>query len=412
MWLNGLVAYIITCQIKEFIQAHKMKTKSQVKVMSRKTAQAARCFTRRTLLRAGVATVASVAAYGPWIVKDAFSSSGQCNLFVWPGKFPEIIRDRLSDKTGIKIHITEIHSNEQLLNKLQSTRGRGFDLITPTLSFAELWKGRDLLKPWDLDRLPMQNVHQRYIKKSEQYWIWNYELYHLPNLWGTEAIGYRTDMYQARYGDLSLGDLWSDDVKGKIMGRPQSLLEGIGRYLASIDGIQPFENGYNDEDTMRDIWSVVTDYAIRHKDWIKLFWNDSSSQQSGLRKNGVVIGQTLDSPILAMKKAGEPVNFMAPREGAFAHMDGFAMPVGVTNAEQAYELVKLCYDPEFAGEQATYAGANSTIKGAEDYMSDFAKNIMAEVYPSQAMEKLWWWPSEPRWYAEIKSEYRDKFLAA
>ena len=333
-------------------------------------------------------------------------------MFIWSGNFPKIILDRLEKRTGIKINVTEIHSNEQLLNKMKSTKGRGYDLITPTMSLADIWKDRNLLQAWELDKLPMDNLDPKFLKLSEQDWTWFYGLFHLPHLWGTEAIAYRTDMYEASYGKLSLGDLWREDVKGKIMGRPQSMMAGIGRYLASIGEIQPFENAYKDEDTMRDIWSDITEFAIDHKDWIRLFWNDATTQEAGLLKNGVVIGQTWDSPAIAMKNAGEPVNYLAPKEGAFARMDGFSLPVGAVNIDQAYELVKVCYDPEFAGAQATYAGSNSTITGADAFMSDVAKNDLAEMYPEDALEKLWWWPSEAQWYSNIKAEYRDAFLAA
>ncbi len=381
-------------------------------ISSIKTAKAAKKFTRRTLLKTSAGAGLSVAAYGPWYVKDAFSSSGECNIFVWTGNFPKSIVDRMRVRTGIKINVTEIKSNEQLLNKLKSTRGRGYDLITPTLSMAAQWKDLNLLQPWELEKLPMDRVDQRFLTRSQNDWTWYYGLFHLPHLWGTEAIGYRTDLYETTYGKLSLGDLWHEDVKGKIMGRPHSLMAGIGRYLASIGEMAPFEDSYKDEDSMRDIWSTITDFAIDHKDWIRLFWNDATTQQAGLRRNGIVLGQVWDSPVITMKNKGEPVNYLAPKEGAFARLDGFAMPTGAANIDQAYELIKVCYDPAFAGSQATYTGSNSVVAGSDHFMSDLAKTVHSEAYPKDALDKLWWWPSEPQWYADIKAEYRDAYIAA
>ena len=115
-----------------------MKKKIQARDSSIQTAKAARLFSRRSLLKAGAVSGLSAAAYGPWIVKDAFSSSGECNVFIWSGNFPKIILDRLEKRTGIKINVTEIHSNEQLLNKMKSTKGRGYDLITPTMWLADI----------------------------------------------------------------------------------------------------------------------------------------------------------------------------------------------------------------------------------------------------------------------------------
>ena len=33
-------------------------------------------------------------------------------------------------------------------------------------------------------------------------------------------------------------------------------------------------------------------------------------------------------------------------------------------------------------------------------------------FPDDALEKLWWWPAEPEWYAAARAEFRDLFLSA
>ncbi len=375
------------------------------------TVRAARLFNRRTVLKAG-AGLAGVSAAGPWIVRDALSSSGVCRVFIWTGYFPPEFIEAFENSTGIKLEITELGSNEQLLNKLKSTRGRGFDLVAPTLMRAGQWRDLNLLQPWEPERLAIDNLEPRFLQASQRDWTWDYGLYHLPHLWGTEAMAYRTDLYETEYGLLSLGDLWTEGMKDKIMGRPHSMMAGIGRYLASAGKLPPFEDAYKDEDTMRDIWSEITSFAIDHKDWIRLFWKDAKTQEAGLMRNGVHLGQTWDGPAIALKNAGEPVNYMAPKEGAFAWLDGFSLPIGAVNIDQAYELLNACFSAQFAGMQASISGYNSTVKGAGAYLSASAKKAFDEAYPGDALDKLWWWPAEPQWYADIRAEYRDEFVAA
>ncbi len=391
-----------------------MKLRSPAQQSAAKTARAARRFTRRGVLKAGmkVAAVAGVASVGPWYVKDALSSSGVCRVFIWSGYFPQPFIDRFEASTGIKLRITEVGSNEQMINKLTATRGRGFDIITPTMMRADQWRRLDLLQAWEPEKLPIENVEARYLKASERDWTWDYGLFHLPHLWGTEALAYQTEHYQTSYGKLSLGDLWAPEVEGKIMGRPHSMMAGIGRYLASQGTLPPFEDAYRDEETARKIWSEVTSFAIKRKNSVRIFWNDSNTQKEGFLHNGVVLAQTWDGPIIELKNEGEPVNYMAPKEGAFAWMDGFSMPIGATNIDQAYELISACYEAENAGIQASLSGYNATVKGAEAYISATAKQAFVDAYPEDAMENLWWWPAEPQWYADIRAEYRDAFLAA
>lgn len=389
-----------------------MKDRSPAQQSAAETARAARRFSRRGVLKAGVGAAAfGTASIGPWYVKDALSS-GTCRVFIWTGYFPQAFIDKFQNDTGIKLRITELGSNEQLINKLKATRGRGFDVVTPTMMRAGQWRDLNLLQAWEPEKLPIDNIESRFMKASERDWTWDYGLFHLPHLWGTEAMAYQTEHYETSYGQLSLGDLWKPEVEGKIMGRPHSMMAGIGRYLASQGKLPPFEDAYKDEDTARSIWSEVTDFAIEHKNWVRLFWNDAGTQKAGFRRNGIVLGQTWDGPVIEMKNEGEPVNYLAPKEGAFAWMDGFSMPVGATNIEQAYALIAACYEAENAGIQASLSGYNATVKGADRFVSTEAKTAFEEAYPGDALEKLWWWPAEPQWYADIRAEFRDNFLAA
>lgn len=381
---------------------------------ARKTLKAARAFTRRQILIRGatVGALGGAAAIGPWPVRDAFSSSGECRVFIWTDYFPEPFVRKFENDTGIRLKITNLGSNEELLNKIKATRGRGFDLITPTMMRADQWRALGLLKPWDLHKLPLDNIEPRFLQASERDWAWTQGLYHLPHLWGTEGIAYRTDQIDTAYGELGLGDLWRDDVKGLITGRPHSVMAGIGRYLATKGRLPPFEEAYRNEDTARAIWSEVTSFAIEHKPWFRSFWNDAESLRDAFVRNGTVIGQTWDGPMVELKNAGEPLNYMAPREGAFAWLDGFSLPSGAENIEQVHALLKACYAPENAALQASLSGYNATVKGADRYLEEKAKISFEQAYPGDALNRLWWWPTEPQWYADLRTGYRDRFIAA
>lgn len=375
------------------------------------TQRLAKNFTRRSIVKNAFA-VGIVAATGPFYVKDAFSSSGRVNIFIWDGYLPKPFIDGFTKQTGIKVKVTSLNSNETLLNKIKSTKGRGFDVIAPTLNRALQWKDLGLLLPWDLNKVPIDHVDPRQFNVGKDQWTWDGGLHFLPHIWGTEAIGYRTDLFETEYGKLSFGNLWRPEVKGKVMGRPHSLMAGIGRYLEAKGELPPFIDAYKDEDNMRRHWDAITKFAIEHKPWVKQFWNSADELRSGFIQNGVVLGQTWDGPVIELKNAGKPVNYMAPVEGAFAWLDGLAMPIGAKNKDEAYELIKACYTPKWAGLQASMSGYNSTVIGADKYLTLAAKTAFQDAYPDDAVDKLWWWPGEPQWYADVRAEYRDKFVAA
>ena len=92
---------------------------------------AARRFTRRTLLK-GTAAAGTLAAMGPWIVRDARSASGELNILVWSDEVPDPLIPNFTKATGIKVNTTPFSQNEEQINKLQATGGEGFDLCQPT----------------------------------------------------------------------------------------------------------------------------------------------------------------------------------------------------------------------------------------------------------------------------------------
>ncbi len=384
---------------------------SKIKSSSRLTAKAARTFSRRTLIKHAIG-VGAIATGGPWIVRDAFSSSGKVDVLCWTGYLPEAFLKDFEKSTGIKTNYITLGSNEELINKMKASKGRGYDVITPTVHRKGQWIDLKLTQPWDLKKIPnLKNVEATFRKPSET-WIWDGGQHHLPHIWGTEAISYRKDLFQTEYGKLSFGDLWLPGVKGKVQGRPHSMMAGIGRYLADIGKLPPFENAYKDEDSMRGIWDEITSFAIEHKPWIKSFWNDHDTQKSNFLQNGCVIGQTWDGPAIELMKEGRPVQYLAPKEGAFAWLDGLSMPIGAKHKEQAHEFVNAIYTAKAGAQMANATGYNAAVSGVTALLDAKTKAAFESAYPGDALDRLWWWPDEPNWYAEIRAEYRDQLIAA
>ena len=378
-----------------------------------KTYQAARSFTRRVLLSRS-AVLGTAAAMGPWIVKDALSSSGVLNIINWDDELPNPVIPDFEKKTGIKVNATPFSQNEEQINKLQATGGEGFDACQPTHDRAPQFKELDILQPLDVSKLHLDGLLPAMIETSQRYWTWDGKLYHVPHCWGSEAISWRTDKTTLDYSTLSYGSLWEEKYKGAVQGRPHSLLVGIGLWMDATGKLPSNRmlDAYKDEASMRKIYDQILPFAIAHKAWIKQFWDSGDNTKSGLLENGVVIGQTWDGPPISLKKQGKPVSYMAPQEGAISWVDGWAIPKAAKNTEQAYAWINYLHTPEVSAKVAEGSGYNPVVKGADSLLSPAAKKIFTEAYPGDALAKLWSRPAEPSWFAELRTQYAEKFKAA
>jgi len=369
---------------------------------------------RRSLLKASLA-VGAVGMTSPLYLKRAWSSSGEVSILMWSDEYPDPVLPNFEKATGIKVTTTPFSQNEEQINKLQATGGEGFDLCSPTMNRAPQYKDLQVLAPFDMNKVKNAgNIIPSMLGSAKELWEWEGGLNWLPHLWGSEAISYRTDLWKGDPKEISYGSLWADDVKGHTQGRGHSFLLGIGLWM-DASGKMPSNrmlDGYKDEASFKKLWDPILAFAIEHKSWVKQFWDSADNTKSGLMENDVWIGQTWDGPPLSLKKDGKPVNYTAPKEGAIAWVDGISLMKSAKNIDQAYEFIAFLQTPDVSAALAEGSSYNPVITGADALLSDVAKKNFQEAFPGDALKNLWPWPAEPTWYAEIRSQYADKFKAA
>ncbi len=374
-----------------------------------------RKISRRSVLKGGSA-VGAAALASPALVSKALASSGEVDLLDWSDYWPEDMLAGFTNETGIKVNYVGVGSNEEIINKMKASNGSGFDVIGPTNNRNLQWAPLGLLQPWDMSRVPIDRANPAMAKIGPDAWDFGKGSTWIPHIWGTEGMAWRTDLWapSAPDGVPSYGEIWADENAGKTMIRPHSGMLTAGLYMETIGELEPGSvwAAYENEDNFRKTWGKITDWCIARKGNLKLLWNDADSQKQGLLNGGVVVGQTWDGPPLALKTAGEPVTYQAPREGAMAWVDGLAMPIGAKNIDEAYALVEYAYRPEVAGKAIDKHGYNSPILGADKFASETYKKNFAEAYPGDALANLNPWPAEPPWYADLRTEYVNKFKSA
>jgi spermidine/putrescine transport system substrate-binding protein len=366
---------------------------------------------RRSLMKSAVA-VGAVGFAAPIVSRDALSSSGELNLLMWSDEFPDPVIPNFEKATGIKVNQTPFSQNEEQINKLQATGGEGFDLCQPTRNRAPQLKDLNVLAPYDMSKLTNTgNILPSMLEGSTSLWTWDGGLYHLPHCWGSEAISWRTDLFN---GEISYGSLWAPETKGRMQCRPHSSLLTIGLWWDAT-GKMPSNrmlDGYKDEDSFKKVWDPILKFAIENKAQVKQFWDSADNTKSGLMENDCIIGQTWDGPALSLKKEGKPVSYQAPKEGALVWLDGISLTKAAKNTDQVYAFLNYLHTKEVSGQVADGSGYNPVISGADAFTSDVFKKNFQEAYPGDALKNLWPWPAEPTWYAEIRSQYADKFKAA
>jgi len=370
---------------------------------------------RRSFLKTGTA-VGAAALASPALVSKAFASSGELNILMWSDYLPDSFLAEFKAETGISVNFTGIGSNEELINKMKAANGSGADIISPTNNRSLQWGPLELLQPVDMNRVDIDKVNPAMAKIGPDAWNFGGGSTWLPHIWGTEGMAWRVDLWTPSdaSGVPSYGDVWAEENAGKTMMRAHSGMLGAGLHMEATGqmDVGSVWAAYESEENMRKTWGMIADWCIARKSNLKLIWNDADTQKNGLLNDGVIVGQTWDGPPLALKSAGEPVTYQAPKEGAMAWVDGMSIPKGAKNIDEIYAFVDFAYREKPAGVAIDGHGYNSPVLNADSHASAQYATNFSEAYPGEALGNLNAWPAEAPWYADIRTEYVNKFKSS
>ncbi len=372
---------------------------------------------RRDFVKKGLG-LGGAAMVAPMVMTNATASNKELNLYAWSDYISEDMIKAFEKETGITVKLTTYGSNDEVLNKLRASNGKGFDIVIPSVTYGQQWFKYKLLQPLDIKKINVAGCEPSMWESSSTHGaVFRGRRYLVPFNWGTEAITVNSEkLPNLKPNEVSYGDIWKDGLDSKITVRAHSALIGAGLYLDSIGKISSNRmlDTYKDEKVMRKIYGEITDYIISHKKNIRQFWSNAQETTNAFMQNGCIIGQTWDGPAMRMMSETKgKIKFMAPKEGAITWMDSMGIPKGAKNVSAAYAWINWIYNGGKAGAMhANASGYNSCATNASEYLTQQAKENFKAAYPGDAIKNLWWYPMEPTWFVSARNEFRDKLLAA
>ena len=371
---------------------------------------------RRNFIKtSGLAGVA--AAVGPWVISSkALSASGEVNVFAWGDYVQPNIIEAFEAATGIKLNLSTFGSNEEALNKLRASGGKGFDVIFPSVDTRPEYDKDNLLQPIDESRLEVDRVVPALWRSSISLGaVGRGTRYLIPFDWGTEGITYDSSAHNIAPGELSYGHLWGDGLDGKVAGRQKSLLITVALYLDAT-GALPSDRAmdlYKSEEDTRRIFDACVNFVKDHKKNIGAFWNNATEATAAFTDAGCTIGQTWDTTGIKLHiDVDQKWRYSSPKEGALAWMDTMGIPSGAENLEQAYEFINFMLTPEIGGMFANNTGYNSAAVDSAGHLADANKVAFEIAYPGDSIENFWWWPMFTPWFSDVRTEYVELLTTA
>lgn len=309
---------------------------------------------------------ASLAACGNNDKSQETRLSGELNLYTWDGMFPQEILRGFEDETGVRINYSNFDYDEDMLAKLEETKGGDYDFVIADDYILELVIAEGLAQKLDTTRLEnygnFNSVFMSQFYDPDNDYTVPYGagiplIVYDPALTGVEITGYE--------------DLWNPALEDNV---------AITANYRVINGItlKTMGESFNTEDldTIRKAGDRLLELAPN----IRVI-NDSNTQDYVV--SGEVAAAFLyTSQVYAALNARDDLQVVYPKEGlGFGIMAGF-IPSNAPNADAAYAFIDYISRPENAAACFEYIGYYCTNKAAEKMISEEMQDFI--VLPEDA----------------------------
>ncbi len=291
---------------------------------------------------------------------------GEMNLYTWDGMFPQEILDGFEEETGVRINFSHFDYDEDMLAKLEETKGGDYDFVIADDYIIEVVIAEGLAQKLDTTKLAnYSNLNPVFMS---QFYDPGNE-YTVPYGAGIPLIVYdpaRTDVEITGYEDL-----WNPALEDNV---------ALTANYRVINGITLMSMGESMNTEDLQVIQAAGDKLIQLAPNVRVI-NDSNTQDFVV--SGEVAAAFLySSQVAAAVNARDDLQVVYPKEGlGFGIMAGF-IPSDAPNAEAAYAFIDYINRPENAAKCFEYIGFYCTNKAAESLISQEMQKLI--VLPGDA----------------------------
>ncbi|NGX51357.1 MAG: Spermidine/putrescine-binding periplasmic protein [Chlamydiae bacterium] len=258
------------------------------------------------------------------------------DVFGWPEMFLPSAIKKFEEETGIRVRLHYYGSNEEMIVKLKSTRGKGYDLIIPSDYAVKILIENEMLKPLDKSKLNfLQNINP--VLMGLDYDPEN--RYTLPYQWEIFGFGIDTDYFKEHSFTPSWAQIFTSsdpDYKIAMVNDPIEAVNFAAFYLFGPQKKIDQEQTYSVHHLLEKQKAWVEAYAGMRADYL-------------LATKNCQVALCTSSYIFRASKNNSHIKFVVPEDWSFISIENMAIPAESKKEELVYSLLNHLYKPERLG---------------------------------------------------------------
>lgn len=296
---------------------------------------------------------------------DSTSTTKQVNLAIWGNYFTPEMAESFTQKTGIKLNISNYTSNEELLAKVQAGAA-GLDVAVPSDYMVSVMTKLDLLAP--LDKTKVSNA--THLSNEVMNQTFDPDNKHsLPYSWATAGLAINKSLVKTPI--KSWKDVFTNpELKGKI-----SLLDDVREVTAAALKF----HGFSVNTTSPEELKKAEETLLKMKSKVKMFNSDTIDT---LVRKEVAVAHTYSTDALqAAAQSNGEIEYILPEEGGTRSIDNLVIFKNAANINEAYELINFMLSPEVNVNFVKTIFGGPVLKETRSQLPENVKNNKA-LFPS------------------------------
>jgi len=327
----------------------------------------------RRRFNTGLGSVLGAAVVSGAVPRPAQAASTTITVLNWKGYGTDeaFALKEFAAANGIDVQHDYFNSEPEMLTKLRTNPGT-YDVVLINSARTQQAQAEGLIDPITLgdfpnaaDLAPELKAHQNLMADGKAYGLaW---------VWGMNGLA-------VRQGKVTGADSFGIFLDPKYVGR-LALLDDITTAIA-IGALLTGQDINNPKDM-----KAVADKLKAMKPNVKLLWSSEDEWNKAFAADAFDISVYWSGAVArSIRQHKLPVEFIVPKEGAIAWLDGLSIPASSTKKDAAKKFINYMVDPSFyAGWAKAGAPASANAKAMAQLAAD---DMSKQIHKSEYLSKL------------------------
>lgn len=285
----------------------------------------------------------------------------ELNLFTWADYVPLDVITDFEEKTGIKVNYTNFETNEEMLAKLENTKGGDYDLVIASDYIIKLAADEGLISELDKSKITnIENIDPLY----QGFFYDNENKYTVPYAPGIPLIVYNP-------AEVSI------DITGYDSLWDTSLTDSVGimdteRVITGIT-LKTLGESFNTEDL--NAIQNAGDKLLELAPNIRILSQDQT--QDYLISGEISVAFLFTSQVALALQANPDLKVVYPKEGMGFGVDALFIPSKAPNSDNAHKFLDFILDGEVGAKISSQLYYLCPNKASYEYLpEEFQKSLV------------------------------------